>query len=121
MTDAARRPPVLTEDLGPVRRLTMNRPKALNALSGELIDAMSDALRAAAADENVRVLILRGAGRAFCAGYDLTEDADAAEARCPALVRGAQALGRRDAEVLRPPQADRSRRCTRTAWPAGGT
>ena len=73
----AAEPVLLTEDLGPVRRLTMNRPKALNALSGELIDAMSQALDAAAADENVRVLILRGAGRAFCAGYDLTEDADA--------------------------------------------
>jgi enoyl-CoA hydratase len=74
---SAAEPVLLTEDLGPVRRLTMNRPKALNALSGELIDAMSAALDAAATDENVRVLILRGAGRAFCAGYDLAEDADA--------------------------------------------
>ena len=73
----AAEPVLLTEDLGPVRRLTMNRPKALNALSGELIGAMSAALDAAAADENVRVLILRGAGRAFCAGYDLSEDAEA--------------------------------------------
>jgi enoyl-CoA hydratase len=55
----------------------MNRPKALNALNGELIDAMSRALDDAATDEAVRVLILRGAGRAFCAGYDLNEDADA--------------------------------------------
>jgi enoyl-CoA hydratase len=70
-------PVLLVEDLGPVRRLTMNRPKALNALSGELIDALSRALDAAAADDAVRVLILRGAGRAFCAGYDLSEDAEA--------------------------------------------
>jgi enoyl-CoA hydratase len=69
------RPVLLTEDIGPVRRLTMNRPKALNALSGELIDALSDALDAAADDDSVRVLILRGAGRAFCSGYDLNEDA----------------------------------------------
>jgi enoyl-CoA hydratase len=73
----ANEPVLLVEDLGPVRRLTMNRPKALNALSGELIDAMSQALDDAAADDAVRVLILRGAGRAFCAGYDLTEDAEA--------------------------------------------
>jgi enoyl-CoA hydratase len=66
---------LLVEDIGPVRRLTMNRPEALNALSGDLIEAMSEALRAAAADDSVRVLILRGAGRAFCSGYDLNEDA----------------------------------------------
>jgi enoyl-CoA hydratase len=73
----AAEPVLLVEDIGPVRRLTMNRPKALNALSGELIDALSRALDTAAADEAVRVLILRGAGRAFCAGYDLSEDAEA--------------------------------------------
>ena len=68
--------PVLrVEDLGPVRRLTMNRPEALNALNRELVEAMSSALDDAAADDEVRVIALRGAGRAFCAGYDLTEDA----------------------------------------------
>jgi enoyl-CoA hydratase len=68
---------LLTEDIGPVRRLTMNRPKALNALSGELIDALSAAFADAAVDERVRVVVLRGAGRAFCSGYDLSEDAQA--------------------------------------------
>jgi enoyl-CoA hydratase len=72
-------PVVLTEDLGPVRRLTMNRPKSLNALSGGLIDAVSEALGGAADDDGVHVVILRGAGRAFCAGYDLNEDADGGE------------------------------------------
>jgi enoyl-CoA hydratase len=73
----ATEPVLLIEDIGPVRRLTMNRPKQLNALSGELIGAMSRALDDAAGDDGVRVLILRGAGRAFCAGYDLNEDAGA--------------------------------------------
>lgn len=68
-------PVLLTEDLGPVRRLTLNRPKALNALNEELMGALDAALDEAAGDESVRVLILRGAGRAFCAGYDLNEDA----------------------------------------------
>ncbi len=68
---------VLVEDLGPVRRLTMNRPKALNALNGDLIDGLSEAIRAAGNDPAVSVVILRGAGRAFCAGYDLNEDASA--------------------------------------------
>lgn len=72
-------PVLLTEDIGPVRRLTMNRPKALNALNGDLMDALMAALDDAAADEGVRALILRGAGRAFCAGYDLAEDASDGE------------------------------------------
>jgi enoyl-CoA hydratase len=66
---------LLVEDLGPVRRLTMNRPKALNALNTELIEAISAALGEAEGDDGVSVLVLRGAGRAFCAGYDLNEDA----------------------------------------------
>jgi enoyl-CoA hydratase len=68
---------LLIEDIGPVRRLTMNRPEKLNALNAELVEALSGALAEAEADEGVRVLILRGAGRAFCAGYDLEEDAGA--------------------------------------------
>jgi enoyl-CoA hydratase len=68
--------PVLRiEDLGAVRRLTMNRPEALNALNRELVDALGAALDEAATDDGVRVLVLRGAGRAFSAGYDLNEDA----------------------------------------------
>jgi enoyl-CoA hydratase len=84
-TDANEDGPVLlAEDLGPVRRLTLNRPASLNALSGELMNALDEAFAAAADDDEVRVVILRGAGRAFCAGYDLKQDAqegtkDAAE------------------------------------------
>jgi enoyl-CoA hydratase len=70
-------PVLLTEDLGSVRRLTMNREGALNALNGELTGAISQAIRAAGEDDSVSVVILRGAGRAFCAGYDLNEDAGA--------------------------------------------
>ena len=77
MSEPSAEPVLLVDDIGPVRRLTMNRPEALNALSGALIDALSGALDTAADDDSVRVLILRGAGRAFCAGYDLNEDAGA--------------------------------------------
>ncbi|MGH2671753.1 MAG: enoyl-CoA hydratase/isomerase family protein, partial [Actinomycetota bacterium] len=69
-------PVLLSEDLGAVRRLTMNRPSALNALNGELMGALMAALDEAAEDDRIHVLILRGAGRAFCAGYDLNEDAE---------------------------------------------
>lgn len=69
--------PVLSsEDIGPIRRLTMNRPDKLNALNSELTGALSEAFDAAAHDESVTVIVLRGAGRAFCSGYDLEEDAE---------------------------------------------
>ncbi len=77
MTNDAAEPVLLTEDVGSVRRLTMNRPKSLNALNGELMDALIAALDDAAAADGVSVVVLRGAGRAFCAGYDLNEDAEA--------------------------------------------
>jgi enoyl-CoA hydratase/carnithine racemase len=67
---------LLEEDLGPVRRLTLNRPERLNALSHELVETLSGALARAAEDASVRVLIVAGAGRAFCAGYDLKEEAE---------------------------------------------
>jgi enoyl-CoA hydratase len=79
VSESTAEPVVLVEDVGPVRRLTMNRPDALNALNGELIAGLSDAVATAAADDDVRVVILRGAGRAFCAGYDLNEDAEQGE------------------------------------------
>jgi enoyl-CoA hydratase len=69
-------PVLLEEDLGPVRRLTLNRPEVLNALSSDLVDRLSDALGRAAEDDTCRVLVIRGAGRAFCAGYDLKEEAE---------------------------------------------
>src|SRR5215218_4100241 len=69
-------PVLLIEELGPVRRLTLNRPDSLNALSAELMEALDDAFEEAGANDDVRVVILRGAGRAFCAGYDLNKDAE---------------------------------------------
>ncbi|MGH8910915.1 MAG: enoyl-CoA hydratase/isomerase family protein [Acidimicrobiia bacterium] len=57
-----------------VRRLTLNRPDKLNALSKPLVDELSVALAEAAADTDTRVIVLAGAGRSFCAGYDLTEE-----------------------------------------------
>jgi enoyl-CoA hydratase len=69
-------PVLVEEDFGPVRRLTLNRPDVLNALNSELVDALSDGLDRAAADDGPRALVIRGAGRAFCAGYDLKEEAE---------------------------------------------
>jgi enoyl-CoA hydratase/carnithine racemase len=66
---------LLIEDVGAVRRLTLNRPAKLNALSSDLVAALSDGLAESADDARVRVLVIAGSGRSFCAGYDLTEDA----------------------------------------------
>jgi enoyl-CoA hydratase len=57
-------------------RLVMDRPAKLNALDSRLVAALIEALDAAEADDGVRVIVLAGAGRAFCAGYDLTEEAE---------------------------------------------
>jgi enoyl-CoA hydratase len=65
--------PVLVDDRDGVRTLTMNRPEKLNALSTGLVEALSAALTRAAEDEAVRVVVIAGAGRSFCAGYDLDE------------------------------------------------
>lgn len=56
-----------------VLTLTLNRAKARNALSGALMTALESALASAAADPAVKVLVLAGAGPAFCAGHDLKE------------------------------------------------
>ncbi|WGX95301.1 enoyl-CoA hydratase/isomerase family protein [Nocardioides sp. L-11A] len=56
-----------------VRTLTLDRPEALNAFNEELYDATAEALLAAAADPEVAVVLLTGAGRAFSAGTDLLE------------------------------------------------
>lgn len=78
MSEAAARtaeaePLLLREDKGGVARLTMNRPKQRNALSEELMRALTAEIGAIAADPSIRVVVLGGAGPAFCAGHDLKE------------------------------------------------
>jgi enoyl-CoA hydratase len=58
----------------PVARITLNRPDKLNALSYALINELAAALRRAGADDEIKVVVLMGAGRAFSAGYDLSEE-----------------------------------------------
>jgi len=55
-----------------IGRITLNRPEKLNVLSNGLLFELNDVLHDMEADDSIRVIILRGAGRAFCAGYDLT-------------------------------------------------
>lgn len=67
---------LLVEDRDRVRTLTLNRVEALNAFNEALYDELTEALRAAAADDAVAVVLLTGNGRAFSAGTDLAEMAD---------------------------------------------
>ncbi len=69
----AKAPLLLQEDRDAVRTLTLNRPDQFNALSEALIDELGAALDQVARDPDVRVVVLAGAGRAFCAGHDLRE------------------------------------------------
>lgn len=62
-----------TADAGSVRTITLNRPRAYNSLDTALKESLLAALQEAAADENVRAVVLTGAGKAFCAGQDLKE------------------------------------------------
>lgn len=64
---------LLLDDENRVRTLTLNRPDALNAFNEALYDAVAEALTAAAEDPDIAVVVITGAGRAFCAGQDLTE------------------------------------------------
>jgi enoyl-CoA hydratase/carnithine racemase len=64
---------VLREDRSGVAWLTLNRPRARNALSVALMAALDAALAEAGAERSVRAVVIAGAGPAFCAGHDLRE------------------------------------------------
>ena len=86
-------PVLLTETGDGVRMLTLNRPAKKNALSGDLVEALVEAVAAAAVDDDVRVVGLTGAGDAFCAGADLgasgrADDLETTTERVIRLVRG---------------------------------
>ena len=56
---------------GRLARITLNRPERLNAINRAMPGEIQAAVAAANQDETVHVIVLRGVGRAFCAGYDL--------------------------------------------------
>jgi enoyl-CoA hydratase/carnithine racemase len=86
---------VLHKSRGAAAWITLNRPDKLNALSAEMVDELQAALRRAVADEEVKVIVLTGAGRAFSAGYDLSEEASDQ----PATADEWRAVLARDVEV----------------------
>ena len=69
-------PVIVTEDLGRVRVITLNRPQALNSMNNAVMAGIRDALAAAETDNEVAVAVVTGEGRAFSAGADLQEMQD---------------------------------------------
>jgi enoyl-CoA hydratase len=72
-TETGAAEPVLASREGQILHLTLNRPDRLNAVSAELYRVLLTHLRDADADTDVRVVVLAGAGRAFCVGADLKD------------------------------------------------
>ena len=68
MTDA---PILLRSDSNSIATLTLNQPKKFNVLSFELMALMQTTLEQIAEDKSVRVVVIAGNGKAFCAGHDL--------------------------------------------------
>ena len=64
---------ILVDDKKTVGLITLNRPEALNALNGQLMDEMTRALRAFEADDNIRAIVITGSNKAFAAGADIKE------------------------------------------------
>lgn len=76
-----------------VATLTLNRPDKRNALNGALVQAIKEGLTAAAEDDSVRVVALRGAGKDFCSGADLAEMERIATLSLEENVEDARSLG----------------------------
>lgn len=66
-------PVLLRQDDASISRLTLNRPGQFNALSEALLAALQETLEAIKNDKNIRVVVIAGSGKAFCAGHDLKE------------------------------------------------
>jgi len=73
MTAAPATDELLVERTDHVLTITLNRPDRLNAISGPMLNALSRTLQDANIDRDVRVVVLTGAGRGFCAGLDLKD------------------------------------------------
>ncbi|MFT5116591.1 MAG: enoyl-CoA hydratase/carnithine racemase [Kiritimatiellia bacterium] len=74
-----------------IAALTLNRPERMNAINAELIEALLCALKEINSDVTVRVIILKGAGKAFCSGADLNEE-DIVKAPLESVVRAQNEL-----------------------------
>jgi enoyl-CoA hydratase/carnithine racemase len=96
-------PQVLQDSLSDgIATLVLDRPRQYNALSRPLLDALHARIDALARDESVRVVIITGAGRAFCAGHDLKELRAASKAEVEALFMSCSAMMQKLVELPQP-------------------
>ena len=84
---------ILAENNGSIRTLTLNRPDKRNALNDALIADLKAALREADADESLRAIVIRGAGKDFCSGADLSALQKIATASYEENIEDARSLG----------------------------
>lgn len=84
---------ILVNKSGSIRTLTLNRPDKRNALNDELVEALKAALREADADESVKCIVIRGAGKDFCSGADLSALQKIASASHEENLEDARSLG----------------------------
>lgn len=91
---------------GAVDRVTLNRPDALNAMNPELVDELQDYFGKLYTDHSVRVVVLKGAGRAFCAGLDLKDRSNRDDSGASGSPQAGLVAQRRISEIVM-----RMRRC----------
>jgi len=84
---------ILTETAGSIAIITLNRPEKRNALNDELIAALKTALREADADDSIKCIVIRGAGKDFCSGADLSALQKIANASLEENLEDARSLG----------------------------
>ena len=87
---------ILYEVDGPSAVITLNRPEQLNAFTGTMLTELLAAFDQAEADDAVRVIIMTGAGRAYCAGADLSSGGDTFDLEARGAAPGAEGRAPRD-------------------------
>ncbi len=91
-------PDLLCDVKDQIATVTLNRPDRLNAITGEMLRGLSETLRTCDQDADVRVIVLTGAGRGFCAGLDLKDVGSGAAD--PSAAAGAMKIGEMPPFVL---------------------
>ncbi|NNL87230.1 MAG: 2-(1,2-epoxy-1,2-dihydrophenyl)acetyl-CoA isomerase [Myxococcales bacterium] len=94
-------PTLLMETTDRVRVFTLNRPDVMNAFDDDMREALVEGLEAAAEDDDVRCVLITGAGRAFCAGGDIASMAKLQERNDTQVLEGRVALAARGVRALR--------------------